>query len=308
MGRFLIRRLVIGAGLVGVLTVGMFFALRLIPGDPARLVVGEAASEEEVSRVRAALGLDRPTGAQLVRFLTGVFSGDLGTSLRSGRPVRAEIAQALPVSLSLVSVGMLISGLVGVAGGMLAAIGAESRTDRLASAGAAIAASTPAFLTGTLLLVWFAGRLRWLPAGGFGSTWHLVLPVVTLAVSEGAVILRIARGAAAEVLSSEYVRTAVAKGLGRGRVLWRHVLPNSLLPVIALWVLDFGRLLGGAVVIESLFALPGMGYLAVEAARYRDYPVLQGAVLILSVASVSAGMLGDLLGALLDPRLRRGGG
>ena len=308
MFRFVVRRLVLATALVCVVVVLVFFALRVVPGDPARLVAGEGAGEQEVRAVRGAMGLDDPLPVQLVRFLAGVVAGDLGTSLRSGRAVREEIARAFPVSLSLVASGMFLSGAVGVTGGMLAAVVAGSRSDRLLTGAAAVAASVPAFLTGTLLLVWFAGKLRWFPAGGFQSVWHLALPVATLVVSEGAVILRVARGAAVEVVCSEYVRTAVAKGLGSVRVLSRHVLPNVLVPVLALWVADFGRLLGGAVVIESLFALPGMGYLAVEAVRYRDYPLLQGVVLTLCASSVMAGAVGDLVAGLVDPRLQRGDG
>ncbi len=308
MIHFVARRLLLAAALVWLVVILVFLALRIVPGDPARLVAGEGAGEEEVRAVRRTIGLDDPLLVQLVRFLGSALSGDLGTSLRSGRAVREEIARAFPVSLSLVGVGMLLSGGIGVAGGVLSAVVAGSAVDRVLTGAAAVAASAPAFLTGTLLLVWFAGKLRWFPAGGFQSVWHLALPVATLVVSEGAVLLRVARGAAADVVCSEFVRTAVAKGLRPARVLCRHVLPNVLVPVLALCVADFGRLLGGAVVIESLFALPGMGYMALEAVRYRDYPLLQGVVVTLCAGAVLAGAVGDLVAALVDPRLRRGPG
>ncbi len=301
-----VRRLALGVVVVAIVNLGVFATLRSVPGDPVRLLLGEGASEAEVGALRAQLGLDRPVWEQAIRFVLTTVRGELGRSLRSGRPVEEELGRALPVSLVLVSAAIGGAGLVGIGTGWLGAVRRGTWMDGLLSAGSAIAGSLPAYLLGTVALVVFAGKLRWLPSGGAESARHFVLPVVTLLVVEAAVVFRVSRAAVAEVVGSEYVRTAVAKGLDRRRVMWRHVLPNAMVPVIGLLAADFGRLVGGAVVIESIFALPGVGYLVVEAVRYRDYPLLQGAVLVLMGIAVVTGVLSDLMAALVDPRLRRG--
>lgn len=304
LGWAVVRRLVVGAGILLCLNTLLFLGIRVIPGDPVRLILGEQVGELELQAMRGRLGLDRPLLEQLLAFYAGAGRGDLGSSLRSGRQVAAEIGRALPISLLFVGSAMLLAGVFGVSAGWLSARREGSWVDRVVSVGSAIGVSLPAYLAGSLLLVFFAGRLRWFPSGGYEGLWHLVLPVVTLAASEGAVVARVCRATIREVLKSDYVRTAVAKGLGRVRVGLRHVMPNAMVPVLALVVADFGRLVGGAVVIESVFAVPGMGYLVVEAVRYRDYTVLQGAVLVLTTVAVFAGTIGDVIAAAIDPRLR----
>ncbi|MCS7294057.1 MAG: ABC transporter permease [Dehalococcoidia bacterium] len=308
MGRALVRRVVLAAGVLILLNGAVFLAIRLVPGDPVRVALGEQLGDREVEALRRELGLDRPLWEQLVRFAGGVLRGELGSSLRSGRPVADEVGRTLPVSVALVATAVAVGGAAGTAAGWFSAARAGSRVDALVSSSAAVAASLPAYLVASVLLVVFAGRLRWFPSGGYDSWWHLVLPVTTLALSEGAVVARVSRAAIREVLHSDFVRTAAAKGLRAVRITLRHVLPNAMVPVVSLLAADFGRLVGGAVVIESVFAVPGVGYLVVEAVRYRDYTVLQGAVLVLSAVSLLAGLAGDVAAAAIDPRLRDGQG
>ncbi len=304
LARVALGRLGLAAAIVLLLNSALFVGMRVVPGDPVRLALGEQVDEAELRRLRAGLGLDRPLGEQLVAFFRGAARGDLGRSFRTGRPVAAEVSRALPVSLLLVAAAVGLGGVLGVGAGWVSASRAGSWVDRALSGGAVVAGSLPAYLVGSTLLVLFAGRLRWFPSSGYEGPWHLVLPVVTLAVAESAVMARVGRAAIREVLASDYVRTATAKGLPPVRVTLRHVMPNAVVPLVGLLVADFGRLVGGAVVVESVFGIPGMGYLVVEAVRYRDYTMLQGAVLVLSAVAVLAGMLGDVVVAVIDPRLR----
>ncbi|MFN3286377.1 MAG: ABC transporter permease [bacterium] len=294
-------RIGLAAGIVLLLNSALFVGMRVVPGDPVRLALGEQVDEAELRRLRAELGLDRPLGEQLVAFFKGAVRGDLGRSLRTGRPVAMEVGRALPVSLLLVAAAVGLGGVLGVGAGWVSAsrAGGQIPVGGSGHGGFAHGVSGGEHAAGH-----FCGTSRWFPSSGYEGPWYLVLPIATLAVAEGAVMARVGRAAIREVLTSDYVRTAVAKGLAPVRVTLKHVMPNAVVPLVGLLVADFGRLVGGAVVVESVFGIPGMGYLVVEAVRYRDYTMLQGAVLVLSGTAVLAGMLGDVGVAVIDPRLR----
>lgn len=301
----ILRRL--GALLATVLIVSLttFFTMRLVPGDPARLAAGENAPAETVELVRAQLGLDRPVYVQLGRFLGGLLTGDLGVSYRTRAPVWAEVKGRVLPTLLLTMAGMGLALLFGIGAGVLAAVRRGSWMDTSLSVIATAGISVPVFWVGILLMMLFAAELRWFPSSGWGGWRHLVLPSVTLGLGFFASISRMARSAMLEVLRDEYIRTAKAKGLPQWLVLFKHALRNALLPIVAVAGLEFGRLLGGAVITESVFAWPGMGRLMVESVRFRDYPTVQACVILLAIGIALSTFLSEILGLLVDPRLRR---
>jgi glutathione transport system permease protein len=299
----LLRRL--GALVVTVVIVSIttFFAMRLVPGDPARLVAGSEASPEVVAALRLELGLDQPLPVQLERFLVGLLKGHLGISYRTRTPVWAEVRTRLWPTLLLTLCGMGIALMIGGASGILAAVNRGSWIDSIVAAFSTMGISVPVFWVGILLMMVFAAWLRWVPSTGWGSWKNLVLPSVTIGIGVAASISRMARSSMVEVLQDDYVRTAVAKGLPRGVVLIKHALRNALIPIITVAGLEFGRLLGGAVITESVFAWPGLGRLMVDSMKFRDYPTVQACVLLFAVSIAVSTFLSDLLIVKVDPRL-----
>jgi glutathione transport system permease protein len=299
----LLRRL--GALVVTVLIVSIttFFAMRLVPGDPARLVVGSEASPEAVAALRMELGLDQPLPVQLERFLVGLLKGNLGISYRTRTPVWAEVRTRLWPTLLLTLCGMGIALVIGGTAGILAAVHRGSWVDSIVAAFSTMGISVPVFWMGILLMMVFAAWLRWVPSSGWGSWKNLVLPSVTIGIGVAASISRMARSSMVEVLQDDYVRTAVAKGLPRGVVLAKHALRNALIPIITVAGLEFGRLLGGAVITESVFAWPGLGRLMVDSMKFRDYPTVQACVLLFAVSIAVSTFLSDLLIVKVDPRV-----
>lgn len=300
-----IRRL--GALLATVLIVSVttFFAMRLVPGDPARLAAGDNAPAETVEQVRKQLGLDQPLHIQLLRFLGGLATGDLGTSYRSRAPVWNAVQSRILPTLLLTVTGMGLALLFGILAGVLAAVRRGTWLDTGISMLATAGISVPVFWVGILLMMLFAARLQWVPSNGWGTWRHLILPSVTLGLGFFASVSRMARSAMLEVLRDDYIRTAKAKGLPQALVLLKHALRNALLPIVAVAGLEFGRLLGGAVITESVFAWPGMGRLMVESVRFRDYPTVQACVILLAIGIALSTFLSDLIGLYVDPRLRR---
>jgi len=310
----------------------VFFGMHLVPGDVAVLLLGDKGTPEDLQRLRHQLGLDQPVYIQYFRFVAGAFRGDFGVSLRTRQPAIWEIGQALPVTVELSLAALLFAVVIGLAIGVIAARRPHSLVDTGAMIGVLIGVSMPVFWTGILLLLVFGGILGWFPLGSMldeglafrritgmslvdglltgngevirSSLRHLVLPAVTLGAASMATIARMARSTMLEVLNLDYVRTARAKGVVERRVVSHHALRNALLPVVTLIGLQLGLLLSGAVLTETIFALPGLGRLAITSVLARDYPVVQGVVIVAALIFVLANLVVDVLYAYLDPRIR----
>lgn len=289
------------------MTVLVFLMVHLIPGDPAVLMAGLESSPEVVERIRADLGLDQPLYIQFWRFLAGAVQGDLGTSLRTGAPVIEEIADRFPHTLRLAIGATLLATLVGMLTGILAAIWHNRIWDNLIMVLTLLAVSTPSYWLALMLMLVFSLWLGLLPSIGVGSAAHLVLPVVTLGAQSAGIIARMTRSAMLDVLRQDYIRTARSKGLGELPVIFKHALRNALIPVITIVGLRFGGLLAGTVLVESVFAIPGIGRMVVDAVLVRDYPMIQGAVLFLATVVILTNMAVDMLYGVADPRVRVGG-
>ncbi len=280
------------------------FALVHLSGDPVLLMVSPDAPPDVVATTRQALGFDRPLYEQFARYLGHAAHGDLGISLRMNRPVTSLILERLPATLQLTLAALVIAVLVAIPAGIVSAVKRGTVVDRLAMAGAVAGQAVPIFWLALLLIALFGVRLRWLPVYGSGSLAHFVLPAVSLSTIIMGRLARLVRSSMLEVLGQDYVRTARAKGLGEPRVLAVHALKNASIPIVTLLGLQFAQLLGGAVVTETIFAWPGIGRLVVEAIFNRDFPVVQGVVLVVSLIFVAVNVLVDLSYAVLDPRIR----
>jgi peptide/nickel transport system permease protein len=284
----------------------VFLMVRVLPGDPARVIAGVLAAEEEVERIRVQLGLDRPLHVQYGIFLAGLAGGDLGVSARTSRPVLREVGERLPATVRLAVVAMAIAAVVGVGAGIVAAARPYSVFDYVLSVVTLVGVSMPVYWLGLMLIILFAIQLRWLPAAGADQPGAIVLPALTLAAFSVAIVARMTRSSMLEVLNQDYVRTARAKGVAETLVVARHGLWNALIPVLTVIGLQFGTLLGGAVLTESIFGWPGMGLLLVDSIFARDYPMVQGIVLTFSALFILTNLVVDLLYAYIDPRIHYG--
>jgi peptide/nickel transport system permease protein len=304
MGRYLVRRLVLTLPvLLGVATL-VFALIHLVPGDPAQSMLGEGASEEEVVQLRHRLGLDRPLLEQYGAFLTGLIRGDLGTSFRYGTPVTREIRDRLFRTMQLAVAAMGVAILIAIPLGIAAAVFRGTWIDHAAMTLALAGISMPNFWLGPLLAILFAVYLGWLPVAGTGTVWHLVLPAITLGAALAAILARMTRASLLEELRELYVVAARARGLSRLRAVVRHAFRNSLIPVVTIIGLQFGAVLTGTIITETIFAWPGVGRLLIQAITFRDYPLVQGCILFISVTYVGMNLLTDLTYGLLDPRIR----
>ena len=307
MLKFVLGRLV---GLVPVLlgvTALVFAMVWLAPGDPLLALVGEAAQgidRQALEELRRAYGLDQPLPLQYLEYLGGLLRGDLGKSIRSGQPVVEEILGRFPATLLLAGSGMLIALMLGLTLGVLAAVYRRTWIDYLAVVVALAGVSIPVFWSGLVLMLVFSLRLELLPASGYGTWQHLILPASAVGFASAAFIARITRASMIETLRRDYVRTARAKGLSPARVDLKHALRNALLPTVTVVGLQFGSLLGGAVLTETVFAWPGVGRLVVDAIRARDLPLVQGTVLFVAALFILVNLLVDVSYALLNPRIR----
>ena len=306
MRAYLLRKLLALPVVLAGVSLLVFAAVRTLPGDPARLMAGPEATQAAVDDMRGRLGLDRPLPVQYLAFAGAALQGDLGTSIRSKLPVMNEIMDRLPFTAALAVAAYGLAIVVGVPAGMLGAIHRNRWPDQAAMLLAVAGASVANFWLALLAMNFFAVRLGWLPLLGAGSWPHYVLPAVTLAVLPMALIARMTRSSMIEVIGQDYIRTARAKGLARSVVYRRHALRNALIPIVTIVGLNFGGLLGGAVVTESVFNWPGIGRLLIDSVRYRDYPTIQGVTLVAVVAVVGMNLLADLLIAALNPRIRFG--
>jgi len=282
----------------------VFLLIHIVPGNPVVQMLGEGARAQDIQQLRHALGLDLPLGVQYTRYLAGVFHGDLGMSLRYQQPVLQVVLSRYPATLELAFVSLIVCILLAVPAGVIAAARQGRPTDHAISVVSLLGLSMPNFALGPLLILFFSIEIGWLPVSGRGGWSHLVLPAATLGAALAAILVRMVRSAMLEELSSDYVRTARAKGLSERRVLLRHALPNALLPVVTIIGLQFGTLLAGTIVTEMIFSWPGIGRLAVNAIESRDYPLLQGCILVIAVSYVLVNLLTDIVYAVVDPRVR----
>jgi ABC-type dipeptide/oligopeptide/nickel transport system permease component len=289
--------------LLGVATL-VFALIHLVPGDPAVAMLGDSASPSDVADLHARLGLDQPLLTQYGHFLTGLIHGDLGTSFRYGTPVAHEIAQRLGRTAELALAAMLVAIAVAVPLGVLAALYRGRAVDQAAMAASLAGISMPNFWLGPLVAIVFAVELGWLPVSGTGSWRNLVLPAATLGAALAAILARMTRVSLVEELRELYVLAARARGLSRTRAVVSHAFRNSLIPVVTIVGLQFGAVLTGTIITETIFAWPGVGRLLIQAITFRDYPLVQGCILLISITYVTMNLLVDLAYAWLDPRIR----
>lgn len=303
MLRYLTRRLI--ASLVTLLGVSLivFMLLHLLPGDPARLIAGMTAPESEVIRLRTQLGLDQPLAVQYGQFLARLLHGDLGTSIRSAAPVGKEIAGRMPWTILLAVLSTVLATVVGIPAGIMAARYRNSIADYLISVGTLFGISMPVYWLALMGIILFAVQWHLLPAGGSEGPTSVILPSLTLAAYSVALIARMTRSSMLEVLGQDYLRTAHAKGLAEQAVIYRHALKNAFIPVVTVIGLQLGMLLSGSVLTETVFGWPGIGQLLVDSIFARDYPVVQGVVMVFAVVFTFLNILVDLLYAYLDPRI-----
>jgi peptide/nickel transport system permease protein len=304
MGRFLTRRLVLTIPvLLGVATL-VFSLIHLIPGDPAQAMLGEAAPQSDVEELRRQLGLDRPLAEQYAVFLGGLVKGDLGTSLRTGLPVTQQIVERMPATFELAAAAMLVAILFSMPLGIAGAVRRGTVVDHAAMTVSLAGVSVPNFWLGPLLAIVFAVELGWLPVSGRGTWAHLVLPAVSLGAALAAILARMTRATMLEELREPYVQAARARGASKSRAVMRHAFRNSLIPVVTLVGLQFGAVLTGAVITETIFAWPGIGRLLIQSIGFRDYPLVQGCILLIALTYVAVNLITDMLYGVLDPRIR----
>ncbi len=313
--RWLLKRVATSLVLIWLVASIVFAAIRLVPGDPAELLLsqgGVAPDPSAVAELREQLGLDRPFLRQYADNFRHLLTGDLGRSLQDDSPVATEIVRRLPRTLELIAAAAVFAIVVGIPGGLVAAIRRDTWFDRIGQAKSSLALAIPVFVTGTVLVLIFAQWLHWVPAGGYVALARdplrhltlLAMPALTIGLGLAATVFRMTRAAVLDVAQRDFVRTARAKGLAPGRVLRRHVLRNALMPVVTVLALHLGTLLGGTVLVEYVFNYPGLSGLLVDAVNARDYPTVEGVVLVISVLFVALNLLVDLLYAALDPRVR----
>lgn len=315
MWRFVLRRLAESAVTLVLVTIVVFIGVRALPGDPARALAGEESDPAAVAEIRREYGLDQPVPVQYVRYVAKAVHGDLGTSARTRLPVAETILHALPVTLQLAAFSIAVAVLIGIGSGVVAAVRRRTVAEWAANSVALLGLSIPNFWFGLMAVLVFAIAFPVLPASGFVSVFdnpiesfrHMLMPAVVLGSGLAAVIMRQTRSAMLEALTADYVRTAWAKGLSGPRVIFGHALRNSLIVVTTIIGLQLGTLISGAVVTEQIFVLPGFGKLIIDAVFTRDYPIIQGVVLVTATAYIGINLLVDLLYSVIDPRIRVGG-
>lgn len=304
MFNYLIRRILLTLPvLLGVATL-TFFLIHFVPGDPIDIMMGEQASSVDKEALRSELGLDKPLGTQYKNFLIGLPTLDLGKSLFSRQPVSTELLQRIPATMELAFVAVLISMLIGIPLGVLASIKQYGGVDNSVLVGGLLGMSLPSFWTGPMLILIFSIYLDLFPVSGRGGFSHVVLPAVCLGLSLSAILMRMTRSSMLEVNKEDYIRTAISKGVSKPKVLFKHALRNALMPIITIVGLQFGALLTGTVITETIFDWPGIGSLFYEAIQQRNYPVVQGCVLFISFTYVMVNLLTDIAYAVANPRVR----
>ncbi|MDP9436633.1 MAG: ABC transporter permease [Actinomycetota bacterium] len=312
MARFVLRRLVQAAAVLVGVSVIVFALVHLVPGDPIRTSLGTRFDQQTYEALRERAGFDRPLPVQYVTWAAGAVTGDLGVSFRTGQPVTGTLLERLPATLSLALAALAVALLVAVPLGVASAVRRGSRLDGAATVVSQLGVSVPDFWMAILLILLFSGTLGWLPPSGYTPlledplAWaqHIVLPAVTVGLVSGAILTRFVRSSVLDALGQDYTRTARSKGLPERTVVRRHVLRNAVVPVLTVTGIQLASLLGGIIVIEVIFAWPGLGRLTLDAVTARDYPVMQGAVLLVAALFLLVNLLVDLLYAVVDPRIR----
>jgi ABC-type dipeptide/oligopeptide/nickel transport system permease component len=311
---YVARRILLALPVLVGVSLLVFGVMRLAPGDPAAIMLGAQATAEDVARLRRDLGLDRPVAVQYLQWMGRVLQGDLGRSIPLGREVLPEVLLRFKATVLLTSGALLIAVAMGLAAGIVSATRQYSWLDKLSMAIAVTGVSLPVFWTGIMLILVFALSLRWFPSAGMVSPygggggadllWHLALPAVTLGTASAAAVARLTRSSVLEIIRQDYVRAARAKGLTERAVIARHVLKNALNPILTVVGVQVGYLLGGAILTETVFSWPGLGSMMVRAIQARDYPLVQGGVLLIATTFVLVNLIVDLLYAVFDPRIR----
>jgi len=299
------RVLILIPTLLGLVTF-LFILIRLIPGDPARVLAGLMASEEDVELIREQLGLNKPLYVQYFTYMANLFTFNLGVSARTDSPVLYEVMARLPNTLALALSSTALAVALGVPLGVFAASRKSSRLDTLVSTFSIVGISLPTYWLGLIMITIFAVELHLLPAGGYGTPAHFILPTVTIALFLMAFIVKITKASVIDSMEKEYVVTARSKGLTERVILYKHVLRNALIPVITIIGLQFGSLLGGAVITETIYAWPGLGRLIIDAINNRDYPMVQGSIFIFALLYALVNLITDLIYTIVDPRVRLG--
>lgn len=304
MTGYLIRRLLQALPIALIVATLVFSLIHLIPGDPVAIMLGDGAQAADIVQMRENLGLDRPLWEQYVDFLTGIFRGDLGKSIASGEPVLDVVWDHYPATLELAFAGMLVALLIALPLGVAAALNRDRWLDHGSRFFALLGVSMPNFWLGPILILVFSIYLGWLPVSGRGSWANLILPAVTLGTALSGLLTRMVRSSLTEQLHKPYLVTARAKGLGNKTVVIRHALTNALIPVVTVIGLQFGALLTGTIITETIFSWPGLGRLLIQSIRARDYPLVQAGVLLIALTYVLVNLLTDMVYAWLDPRIR----
>ncbi|MDP3937797.1 MAG: ABC transporter permease [Deltaproteobacteria bacterium] len=304
MSTFIARRLAFLVFVTFMVSTLVFFFIHFIPGDPLAIMLGDTARAADVAELRTQMGLDRPLGEQYVRFLRGLVHGDLGRSLRYDKPVMEMVLARLPATLELATAAMIIAILIAIPAGIMSAIRPYSAFDHGSMFLSLVGVSMPSFWLGPLLILAFAIHLDWFPVSGRAGISSLVLPAITLGTALAAILSRMTRSAMLEVIREEYITAGRAKGLTERTLILKHGFRNALIPVLTVLGLQIGALLSGAVVTEKVFAWPGIGRLLVDGIEARDYPLVQGCVLAISLSYVLVNLAIDLLYAAVDPRIR----
>lgn len=304
MLRYVIRRVLLAVPvLLGVATL-VFSLIHLVPGDPAQAMLGDGAAPQDVTELRKSLGLDQPLFTQYVTFVRHAVTGDLGTSFRTGQPVTTMIAERIPATAELAVAAMVVAIVIAIPLGVLAAVWRGTAIDYGAMTFALAGVSIPNFWLGPLLAIVFAVELGWLPVSGRGTIAHLALPAFSLGLALAAILARMTRASLLDELNELYVRAARARGVSRAASIAVHALRNSFVPLLTIVALQFGAVLTGAVITETIFAWPGIGRLLIQSIGFRDYPMVQGCILLIAVTYVSVNLLTDLMYGVLDPRIR----
>ncbi|SDI51360.1 nickel ABC transporter permease [Alteribacillus bidgolensis] len=303
MFQFIIRRILQTVPVLFGVTILVFFMMHLIPGDPAQVIAGEAANEEQVEQMRERLGLNDPLYVQYGTYLMNALQGDLGDSIRSGREVTAEVSSRFLVTFELAFYSTLLSIFIGLIAGIISAVRQYTFSDVGIMIVALFGLSMPNFWLGLMLMQYFSLNLGWLPVSGWGTPDRIILPVIALGTAGAAIIARMTRSSMLEVINQDYIRTARAKGVKEKYVIYKHALKNAMIPVVTVIGLEFGTLLGGAVLTETVFSINGLGRYIVESIGARDFPVVQGSVLVISLVFVIVNLLVDISYRFLNKRI-----
>jgi ABC-type dipeptide/oligopeptide/nickel transport system permease component len=304
MIRYLGLRLLLAIPALWLIVTMIFFLVHIVPGDPVQQMLGEGAQQQDIQQLRHELGLDLPLPVQYGRYLSGVVRGNLGESIRFQEPVSDVILSHYPATLELAFFALLVCAVIAIPAGVFAASKRGTAADHAVGLFTLFGLSVPNFALGPVLILVFSVLIGWFPVSGRGGISHLILPAITLGAALAAILTRMVRTSVIEELSSDYVRTARAKGLRESAVLFRHAFRNALIPILTIIGLQFGTLLAGTIVTETIFSWPGIGRLSVQAIEARDYPLLQGCILLIAVSYVLVNLLTDVVYAFVDPRVR----